>query len=94
MSTGATKSFYCVPRRVGQYVSIRIPGKRKIISICEVQVYSTRRTSKGKLLQFTEQRRAPSHQISFILFYLLVLPRNILHNKDIHKSLKCKAACK
>ena len=45
MNTGETKSFYCAPPLVGQFVYIRIPGSRKILSICEVQVYSTRRTS-------------------------------------------------
>ena len=44
MVTGETKSFYCAPRLLGQFVYVRIPGKRKIISICEVEVYSTRQS--------------------------------------------------
>ena len=49
MNSGETKSFYCDPPLVGQYVFIRIPGNRKIFSICEVEVYSTRRT--GNIVQ-------------------------------------------
>ena len=47
MNSGETKSFYCDPPLVGQYVFIRIPGNRKILSICEVEVYSTRRTGNS-----------------------------------------------
>jgi len=46
MNSGETKSFYCDPPLVGQYVFIRIPGTGKIITICEVEVYSRRRTDK------------------------------------------------
>ena len=44
MGTGETKSFYCAPRLLGQFVYVRIPGKDKIISICEVEVYATRQS--------------------------------------------------
>jgi len=47
MNSGETKSFYCDPPLVGQYVFIRIPGNRKILSICEVEVYSTRTTGNN-----------------------------------------------
>ena len=51
MSSGETKSFYCLPPLVGQFVYVRVPGNRKLLTVCEVEVYSTRRTSnnvKGK----------------------------------------------
>jgi len=47
MNSGETNSFYCDPRLVGQYVFIRIPGNRKVLTICEVEVYSTRRTANN-----------------------------------------------
>ena len=53
MNSGETKSFYCDPPLVGQYVFIRIPGNSKSLTICEVEVYSTRRTAnnvKGNLI--------------------------------------------
>ncbi|XP_068677377.1 receptor-type tyrosine-protein phosphatase S-like isoform X3 [Montipora foliosa] len=47
MVTGETKSFYCYPPIVGRYVSVVVPGDRKILTICEVEVYSTPQTSNG-----------------------------------------------
>ncbi|XP_068677355.1 uncharacterized protein [Montipora foliosa] len=47
MVTGETKSFYCYPPIVGQYVSVVVPGDNKILTICEVEVYSTPQTSNG-----------------------------------------------
>ncbi|XP_068725987.1 uncharacterized protein [Montipora capricornis] len=47
MATGETKSFYCYPPIVGQYVSVVVPGDNKILTICEVEVYSTPQTSNG-----------------------------------------------
>ena len=47
MSSGETKTFYCLPRLVGQFVYVRVPGIRKILTVCEVEVYSTRRTSNN-----------------------------------------------
>ena len=47
MVTGETKSFYCDPPIVGHFVSVVIPGIRKILSICEVEVYSIRGISSG-----------------------------------------------
>ncbi|XP_068725972.1 receptor-type tyrosine-protein phosphatase T-like isoform X6 [Montipora capricornis] len=47
MVTGETKSFYCYPPIVGRYVSVVVPGVRKILTICEVEVYSTPQTSNG-----------------------------------------------
>ena len=47
MNSGETKSFYCDPPLVGQYVFIRIPGKRKFLTICEVEVYSSRKTGNN-----------------------------------------------
>ena len=47
MATGETKSFYCDPPIVGRYVSVVIPGTQKLLSICEVEVYSVRRISNG-----------------------------------------------
>ena len=47
MATGETKSFYCDPPIVGRYVSVIIPGTRKILTICEVEVYSMRGISNG-----------------------------------------------
>ncbi|XP_068725970.1 receptor-type tyrosine-protein phosphatase S-like isoform X4 [Montipora capricornis] len=45
MVTGETKSFYCYPSIVGRYVSVVVPGARNILTICEVEVYSTPQTS-------------------------------------------------
>ena len=47
MNSGDAKSFYCDPPLAGRYVFIRIPGIRKIVTICEVEVYSTRRTGNN-----------------------------------------------
>ncbi|XP_068677366.1 uncharacterized protein [Montipora foliosa] len=47
LNTGETKSFYCYPPIVGRYVSVVVPGVRKILTICEVEVYSMRQTSSG-----------------------------------------------
>ncbi|XP_068677363.1 uncharacterized protein [Montipora foliosa] len=47
MVTGETKSFYCYPPIVGRYVSVVVPGDDKLLSICEVEVYSTPQTSNG-----------------------------------------------
>ena len=35
------KSFYCLPRLYGRYVTIQIPGKDKILQLCEVEVFSS-----------------------------------------------------
>jgi len=50
LNAGETKSIYCLPRLVGRFVYIRIPGIEKIVSICEVEVYSFRRTPRGNVL--------------------------------------------
>ena len=47
MANGETKSFYCDPPIVGRYVSVVIPGTRKLLSICEVEVYSIRQIPSG-----------------------------------------------
>ena len=47
LANGETKSFYCDPPIVGRFVSVVIPGTRKILSICEVEVYSIRGISNG-----------------------------------------------
>ena len=47
MVMGETKSFYCYPPIVGRYVSVMVPGHRKFLTICEVEVYSTPQTSNG-----------------------------------------------
>ena len=47
MSSGETKSFYCLRPLVGQFVYVRVPGKGKILTVCEVEVYSRRRTSNN-----------------------------------------------
>ena len=39
--TGQRKSFRCVSPIYGRYFYIIIPGSRKILTICEVEVYST-----------------------------------------------------
>ena len=43
MTSGETKAFVCTSSPVGQFVSVSIPGQNKILTLCEVQVYSTKR---------------------------------------------------
>ncbi|CAB4024376.1 Hypothetical predicted protein, partial [Paramuricea clavata] len=45
---GETKSFYCDPPLVGQYITINIPGIRKILPLCEIAVYDSELTSYRK----------------------------------------------
>ena len=40
---GKGSSFYCRPSLLGRYVTINIPGDGKILTLCEVEVYSARR---------------------------------------------------
>ena len=40
---GEGSSFYCRPSLLGRYVTITIPGNSKILTLCEVEVYSERR---------------------------------------------------
>ena len=47
LANGETKPFYCDPPTVGRYVYVVIPGTRKYLSICEVEVYSVRQVSSG-----------------------------------------------
>ena len=47
MDTGITKSFYCHPPIVGRFVSVVLPGVTKVLTICEVEVYSTLQNSNG-----------------------------------------------
>ncbi|EDO38602.1 predicted protein, partial [Nematostella vectensis] len=39
--TGGNSSIICSPLLTGRYVNIRIPGKDKILTLCEVEVYPT-----------------------------------------------------
>ena len=36
-------SFYCKPRKTGQYVNIRLVGSMMFLTLCEVEVYSESR---------------------------------------------------
>ena len=36
-----TRAVYCNPPLIGQYVTINIPGYRKILTFCEIEVYNT-----------------------------------------------------
>lgn len=40
---GISKVITCPENLVGKYVTIRIPGKNKILALCEVEVYGTRK---------------------------------------------------
>ena len=41
---GSSKTYFCPPKVYGRYLYIRIPGSNKILTLCEVEVYSL---SKG-----------------------------------------------
>ena len=45
---GASKvgTFFCKPTASGRFVYIRIPGKNKVVTLCEVEVYSSYLHSK------------------------------------------------
>ena len=47
LDNGETKPFYCDPPIVGRYVSVVVPGTSKVITMCEVEVYSVREVSSG-----------------------------------------------
>ncbi|XP_015757056.1 PREDICTED: uncharacterized protein LOC107336496 isoform X2 [Acropora digitifera] len=47
LANGETNPFYCDPPIVGRYVSVVVPGTSKVVSICEVEVYSVRQVSSG-----------------------------------------------
>ena len=38
--TGRSKTYGCRPKAYGRYLYIRIPGNDKILTVCEVEVYS------------------------------------------------------
>ena len=44
--TGKGKFFTCNPKAYGRYVSVRIPGNGKYLTLCEVEVYSAYISSK------------------------------------------------
>ena len=48
---GASKvgTFFCKPTASGRYVYIRIPGNGKVVTVCEVEVYSSYLHSKFSL---------------------------------------------
>ena len=37
---GSSKTYGCRPKAYGRYLYIRIPGSDKILTLCEVEVYS------------------------------------------------------
>ena len=37
---GGSKTYSCRPKAYGRYLYIRIPGRNKILTLCEVEVYS------------------------------------------------------
>ena len=47
LANGETKPFYCDPPIVGRYVSVVVLGTGKVVSMCEVEVYSVRQVSSG-----------------------------------------------
>ncbi|XP_067027637.1 uncharacterized protein [Acropora muricata] len=47
LANGETKPFYCYPQIVGRYVSVVVLGTHKILTICEVEVYSFQPISSG-----------------------------------------------
>ena len=47
MNPGTKKFFYCLPRLLGRYVTITIPGKDKTLQLCEVEVFSSLTKSTG-----------------------------------------------
>ena len=38
--TASSKTYVCRPKAYGRYLYIRIPGSNKILTLCEVEVYS------------------------------------------------------
>ena len=38
--TASSKTYSCRPKAYGRYLYIRIPGRNKILTLCEVEVYS------------------------------------------------------
>ena len=38
--TASSKTYSCRPKAYGRYLYIRIPGNNKILTLCEVEVYS------------------------------------------------------
>ena len=47
LANGETNPFYCDPPIVARYVSVVVPGTSKVVSMCEVEVYSVRQVSSG-----------------------------------------------
>ena len=37
---GSSKTYGCRPKVYGRYLYIRIPGSKRILTLCEVEVYS------------------------------------------------------
>ena len=37
---GSSKAYFCRPKAYGRYLYIRIPGNDKMLTLCEVEVYS------------------------------------------------------
>ena len=38
--TASSKTYSCRPKAYGRYLYIRIPGSNKVLTLCEVEVYS------------------------------------------------------
>ena len=45
MDPGTKKSFYCLPGLYGRYVTIQISGYWKYLNLCEVEVFSSLRST-------------------------------------------------
>ena len=43
---GKVGTFICNPTASGRYVYVRIPGNNKVVTVCEVEVYSSHLPSK------------------------------------------------
>lgn len=49
LGAGKEGIFFCKPAATGRYIYIRIPGINKVVTICEVEVYSSYLPSKFSL---------------------------------------------
>ena len=56
MAYSLKASFYCKPRKTGQYVNIRLVGSSMVLILCEVEVYSESRgiSEFNLLIQLSE----------------------------------------
>ena len=70
-------SFFCNPRIFGRYLFVRIPGNGRVLTVCEVEVFSDySQTSKCSCFSFVLQKTCIcSRKRSPRKFEKVVVPR-------------------